>query len=177
MKRSPHTPRVLALYPTTRGFSFVLFESPLSPFDWGVRTITDANKNEGVLSAVENLLERYVPDALVIEDVSSWESRRTSRVRRLYARIAELASAKGYALYAYDKSAIRHTFSPFAATRKHDIARVIALHIDCLAPKLPPKRKIWLPQDPRQSLFDAAALGLTFYALHGDTWAQDSHTP
>src|SRR5450432_1110765 len=37
---------VLALYPNTRGFAFVLFQGHLSPFDWGV-DICEILKNNG----------------------------------------------------------------------------------------------------------------------------------
>jgi len=36
---------VLSIYPNTRGFAFVLFEGPLSPFDWGVKEVRGRGKH------------------------------------------------------------------------------------------------------------------------------------
>jgi hypothetical protein len=50
---------------------------------------------------------------------------------------------------------------------KHEIATVLAQRFPALAPKLPPKRKIWQSEDYRMSVFDAAALGVAYFARHG----------
>jgi|SRR5690348_15036174 hypothetical protein len=42
-------------------------------------------------------------------------------------------------------------------------AQFIASHIPVFQPLLPPPRKIWNSEDARMSIFDAAALALTFF--------------
>ena len=51
-------------------------------------------------------------------------------------------------------------FRYFNVTAKWELARTVAHAVPQLAPRLPPKRKPWMSEDARQSLFDAAALGL-----------------
>ena len=64
------------------------------------------------------------------------------------------------------RDAIRACFASVGARKKYDIAQAIARQIPALAHRPPRVRKIWMSEDPRQSLFDAAALGLAFYAIN-----------
>ena len=47
---------------------------------------------------------------------------------------------------------------------KHEIACVLAARFPEPASKLPPKRKCWQSEDYRMSLFEAAALGVAYFA-------------
>jgi Holliday junction resolvasome RuvABC endonuclease subunit len=160
------TPFVLALYPTTRGFGFVLFQGPESPFDWGVKEIRGAEKNNQVLAEVQKLIDRYSPAVLIIEETGTKESRRSMRIRTLYKSVVRLAHAEGIDVVRYTKDDIRATFASSGAQTKYAIAQVIAASIPAFAPRLPRVRKIWMSEDARQSLFDAAALGITYFRRH-----------
>ena len=154
---------VLAIYPFTRGFAFVLFEGPESPFDWGVKVVKEKHKNIKTLDEIKKLIDRYRPEVLVIEDTSDGESRRTSRIRKLYRMLVHLATAEYVDLYRLKKSQVKEFFASVGAGTKHEIAQAIATQIPAFAHRTPPFRKPWMSEDPRQSLFDAAALGLVFY--------------
>ncbi|HCM68271.1 MAG TPA: hypothetical protein DIS62_04725 [Candidatus Kerfeldbacteria bacterium] len=85
---------VLSIYPTSRGYAFVLFEGSQSPYDWGVKDIRKRGKNEATLEGVRALVERYRPDHLIIEDYTEKGSRRSSRIRRLYRMVTHLAESE-----------------------------------------------------------------------------------
>lgn len=155
---------VLSIYPTSRGYAFVLFEGPQSPYDWGVKDIRKKRKNEATLEGVRTLIERYRPDHLIIEDYTEPGSRRSSRIRRLYRMVIYLAESECIEVSRISRDAIRVCFASVGAKTKYDIAQAIARQIPAFAHRLPPLRKIWMSEDPRQSLFDAAALGITFYS-------------
>jgi Holliday junction resolvasome RuvABC endonuclease subunit len=155
---------VLSIYPTSRGYAFVLFEGPLSLYDWGVKEIRNKQKNERTLKSIKALIEQHRPDYLVIEDYTEKGSRRSSRIRRLYRSLVHLAAVEQVEVVRYGKNAIRSCFEPEGAHTKYEIAKTIAREIPALAHRLPRPRKIWMSEDPRQSLFDAAALGVVFYA-------------
>lgn len=155
---------VLAVYATARGFAFVLFEGPENPIDWGAKELRGRRKNNRTLDEVEKLIDRYRPDALVIEDISEKGSRRSSRIRRLYRALGHLAATEYVDLYRYSRNVVRGTFAPTGAVTKVEIAEAIARQIPALGHRLPRERKIWMSEDPRQSLFDAAALALTHFA-------------
>ncbi len=156
---------VLSIYATSKGFAFVLFEGPESPYDWGVREIPNPSRNEKCVDAIERIVIRYQPSVLVIEDITDRASKRTARIHRLYQSIIHLAHTNVIDVYRYPKAAIRQTFSTVGATTKYEIAQAIARQIPAFAIRLPRFRKPWMSQDMRQSLFDASALALHYYAI------------
>lgn len=154
---------VLAIYPSVRGFGYVLFEAPLSAVDWGIREARGRYKNQRCLLAVAALLDRHRPDVLVLQDMSPMGTRRTVRVRELNAHIEETAIESGIPVRAYSRAEVRHAFAAHGITNKHSMAEMIAKHLPVFERYLPPPRKLWMNEDPRMSLFDAAALALTFF--------------
>ena len=157
---------VLSIYPFSRGFAFVLFEGPEAPFDWGVKEIKEKHKNTKTLDEIKKIMDRYRPEVLVVEDTTGKDSRRTSRIRKLYRMLVHLAAAEYVELHRCSKTEVRECFSSVGAGTKYEIAKAIATQIPAFAHRIPPFRKPWMSEDPRQSLFDAAALGLTFFARH-----------
>jgi Holliday junction resolvasome RuvABC endonuclease subunit len=157
---------LLSIYPFSRGFAFVLFEGPDNPFDWGVKEIKEKHKNTKTLDEIKKIIDRYYPEILVIEDTTGKDSRRTSRIRKLYRMLVHLAEAECVELHRYSKSEVKACFASVGASTKFEIAKAIATQIPAFAHRIPRLRKIWMSEDPRQSLFDAAALGLTYFARH-----------
>lgn len=158
---------VLSVYASSRGFAFVLFEGPESPYDWGVREIKGHDKNVQTRDAIKGLIDRYRPEVLVLTDMSESNSRQTSRIKKLHRMIKHLAGTEYVDLYQFPKSAVKAYFAPVGATTKYEIAKVIAQQIPAFGHRLPRYRKAWMSADPRQYLFDAAALGLVFYGSRG----------
>ena len=156
---------VLAIYPSTRGFAFVVFEGPESPFDWGTKEFRGLRRSARTLEAIAALIERYRPDAIVIEDFTEKGSRRSLRIRNLYRSLIHLGQTECIDVSRYSKVQVRHCFGSVGATTKYEIATAIARQIPAFGHRLPRLRKIWMSEDARQNLFDAAALGLTHYAI------------
>ena len=154
--------RVLAIYPTSRGFGFVMFEDPKIFSEWDLHHVPPADEPE-ILSRISKLLEHQSPDVLVIESTADPECRRKDRVRGLLKAITDLAAQRRIQVAALPKDAVGRTFAYAHAVTKHEIATVIASQYPELAPRLPPPRKIWQSEDVRMSLFSATALALTFY--------------
>ncbi len=155
---------VLAVYAFSRGFAFVLFEGHDNPFDWGIKEIREKHKNTKALDEIRKLIERYQPEVLVIEDTGARTSRRTSRIRKLYRMLAHLAEAQCIELHRYSKADVRLCFESVGASTKYEIAKAIAVQIPAFTHRVPRYRKAWMGEDPRQSLFDATALGLTYFS-------------
>lgn len=157
----------LAIYATSKGFAFVLFQGPTVPFDWGLRGIRNPSRNRKCVEAIADLIEQFQPLSIILEDTSERESRRTARIRRLYQAIVHLAVANAIDVHRIEKASIKKVFASVGAVTKYDIAQAIAIQIPAFAAKLPRARKPWMSQDERQCLFDAAALGITFYGGSG----------
>jgi hypothetical protein len=158
---------VLSIYPNTRGFAFVLFQSALSPFDWGVKEMRGRRKHSRCLAKIVTLLDRYHPDILVLQDTSPNGTRRVRWVTNLNAAIAELAKGREMLVYLYSREDVRGAFGYLGAVNKQIIAEVIAKHIPAFERYVPPPRKPWMSEDARMGLFDAAALGLVFFQREG----------
>jgi hypothetical protein len=158
---------VLSVYLNTRGVAFVLFESALSPFDWGVKEVRGRRKHSRALAKIITILNRYEPGVLVLQDTSSNGTPRAHRVAELNAAIAELGEGRGIPVYAYSREYVRRAFGYLGTTNKQIIAEVIAKHIPAFERYVPPPRKPWMSEDARMGLFDAAALALVFFQKAG----------
>lgn len=156
---------VLAVHPTSRGFGWVLFESPLSAVDWGIASAKQG-RNARLLARFSRLLDRYEPAVVVLEEFES-PSARAERIRMLCRSMVHLASCKGADTPVYRRNVVRTVFASVGAVSRYDIAQIIAQHIDAFSHRMPKKRKPWDSEDPRQSLFDAAALAITYFTVSG----------
>ena len=153
--------RVLAVDPSTRGFGYALFEGPDRLVDWGTKDIRK-DKHAAALQKTEELIRRYEPAVLVMEDFGHARSRRNLRVRRLTKQMFALARRSGIKEHALPLVAVYQQFSKRRAQTKYDIASTLAREFPALMLRLPPKRKPWQSEDSRMSIFDAAALAVTY---------------
>lgn len=156
---------VLSFYPSSLGFGYVLFEGALTPFDCGVQDIRGPAKHRRILAFLEKLIDRYSPVVLVLEDWTDGACQRVSRIVDLYESILELAKHKLLKVVRYSMRTIREHFAYRNAISKHDIALHIAKLIPAFAYQVPLERKAWTSESARQTLYDAAAVGLAFFGI------------
>lgn len=154
---------IMSVYSNSRGFAFVLFEAELAPLDWGLVEIRGQEKNRECVRRISELFGRYEPAALLLQDMAGDRTHRTQRIRSLNEAIATLAETQGISVFMYSRESVRKCFEHLGAPTKQYIAEVIAKNIPAFERFLPPPRKRWRSEDFRMGLFDAAALGLTFF--------------
>lgn len=77
-----------------------------------------------------------------------------------------LAETQSIPAFAYSRAQVRQCFGHLGLATKHSIAEAIAKHIPAFERFLPPVRKIWMSEDARMGLFDAATLVLEFFRQH-----------
>ena len=159
--------RVISIYATSRGFAYCVFDGVSALVDWGIKHVGQSAKNEQSQRLIEQLIIRFDPHCIVLEDTEDASCKRSSRVKHLYRQIEKFADRASLECYAYQWPVVFEVFKRGNPRTRHDIAVMLAEILPNISRRLPPKRKIWLPQDPRQALFDAAALGITFYAVRG----------
>jgi Holliday junction resolvasome RuvABC endonuclease subunit len=153
---------ILAIYTTTRGFGFAVFEARHRTIDWGVKDAR-GDKNRKVLAKIEELISWYQPAVLVLEHSNGTRSRRTERIRQLHLQIVHLAETRKIQVRQFTRQDIKAAFASRSASTKYDIAQAVSRELPDLAPWLPPPRKIWMSEDRWLGMFDAASLALTFY--------------
>jgi len=154
--------RVLALAPTTRGIGFIVFAGPELPVDWRMQFVK-GDRNRQCLKKAAQLIGKYMPDTIVLEDYAGAGSRRSARVQRLIDGLEALAHERKVSASLYSRGVIRRCFAPSGARNKQQIAEAIGTLYPQLKRFVPPKRKIWLPEDDWMAIFDAASLALTHY--------------
>jgi len=98
---------VLAVYLNTRGFAFVVFESSLSPVDWGIKETRGPHKNSRSITKIERIVDRYRPSVLILQDTSLEGTHRTQRIRDLNEDIVELAMIREIPACAYSRTGVR----------------------------------------------------------------------
>src|SRR5262249_5157926 len=115
---------LLAIYPTTRGFGFVVFEGRDRTIDWGVKD-AHGDKNRKVLAKIEELVSWYKPDMLVLENAHGAMSRRAKRIRQLHGLIIELAKNRDIRVQQFSRSDIKATFKSRSALSRYEIAQAV----------------------------------------------------
>lgn len=154
--------RVLALHPTGKGLGFAILEGPESLIDWGTKRAVKIS-NDSCLAHVAALIDQYHLDLVVVEDVNTKGCRRSARVRELVREIRSLARKKRVRTRALSRRAVREVFGLHNSVTKHRIAARIVERFPELASRLPPPRKSWMSEHYNMQIFDAVALGLTYF--------------
>jgi len=154
MPAFPKNTILLAIDPTSRGFAFVVLEAPAFLVDWGSKTFPASNRN--LLYRVDELLSRYKPDALLLEDLAADGARRRKRARREIESIEHRARKRGVRVERVSRVAVLDTFAPEKS--KYEAALRLAEIFPVLANRLPRKRNTWRPEEARMNVFDALGI-------------------
>src|SRR5262249_59654455 len=145
---------VLAIYPQSSGFAYVLFKGWDAPVDFGAYEARGGKKNVRCLKRLESLLALHSPDVLVLQHMSKSDNRAT-RIQQLNRNIAELGKAYDLAVKTYSRTELRESFARhFDATTKQRIAETIAQQIPALSLYIPPERKPWKSEHLRMGIFE-----------------------
>ncbi len=153
---------VLGVYPTSRGFGWVVLEGPFAVVESGLHHALKA-KNAGCVRALERIVARLKPSTLVLEAFDGHSSIRSARIRRLCLEFVNLAADRGLGLAVHSRDEVRATFAGVEARTRDEIAAAVARTLPALAYRLPKKRAPWESEDRRLSIFSAAAVVLTYY--------------
>jgi hypothetical protein len=154
----PNQKRVLALDVRRRSLGFVVLESPDNFLDWGVKSF------RGGVNAVRiplpqklaTLLSQFRPDLLVMKRPVA-KGRRTT-----IGTVLRVAEKRRVPVQLVSPTSVRKTFR-CPDRNKHEIATATAARSIEFADLLPAKRRPWESEHYRMSMFDAAALGLTYF--------------
>jgi len=156
-RKLPDEIRVLAIDPGRKGLGFAVLEGPATLVDRGVKHDTGKLKDEQGLRALAELIDRYRPQALAVEDHTA--SRRGVRWRELLTRIGQLARQKRIPVANFSTACVQQAFRP----RKDVIAAAIAGRFPELGAKLPDSRKIGDSEHSAMPVLDAVAFAQTFF--------------
>ena len=161
-KSIPNNSCILAVALSSKGFGFSVIEGQSTLIDWGFKK-AKGDKNADSVEKAKKIISHYRPCAIILEDTSGKDSRRSLRIRRLGKRMVALASQEGIQAAVFSREQVRELFFAEELGTKDELASIIAQKFpDELANRLPPTRKPWMSEDERMGIFEAVALGMTF---------------
>lgn len=166
-------PRVLAIDPTATGFGYTLFENSHRLIDWGV-TSSRFCKFKSAQKQFDKLINRYKPNVLVIENTFDLSTRRGKTAKKMLTQFAHTAIASMIPVKRYSREDIKQAFSEFGSCTKEEIADHLIEWLPELKTYRPPKREIWMAEDPKMAIFDAASFAIVFYAKHEEQLLKDN---
>jgi hypothetical protein len=144
---------VLAVSASPRGFAFVLFQGPTTPFDWGVKEFRGPHKSALTLLAIKKLMREYRPERVVLEETGKG-SRRGPRIRALYRDVIALAGREQVPVARFTKEQVRAAFAPALSRRLQS-----ATHPLQLSPPLALQRRgLTTHQETTSSLCHSASI-------------------
>lgn len=153
---------ILGIDPSSRGLAFSFFEAGRL-LDWGLHRMS-----RDQLTAVDELLDRYRPDVVILEEPDALRSERRSVMRRLLRRTSTHAASRGIAVIPVSRHEVRQIWAKRGVTSKYvtaaEIARVFP-EVDYLV--LPP-RKSFQTEQARADIFDAISLILHVFGTDSD---------
>jgi hypothetical protein len=151
---------IAALFPNARGFAYVVFEDGTFPIDWGISDVAGGEKAERCLCRLNDIIDRYRPNVLLLRDARGLRARRTVEIIEASSSLAE---SWGVDAVNVSSKQVREAFAQLGPRpTRYARAEAIIQEIPMFGPYLPPVRKIWKGEDRRMGLFDAAGLAITF---------------
>ena len=164
----PLVPRgctLIAFEVRPRNLGFVVFEKPTQLLDWGVR---EASRGKDFMSTVasriELLFDQYRPRSVVLRQREDHKARANKDLPLVLSEIAKCAEGRSIRLCWMQGGAVKDLFAPYGYKTRFEIASAIVELFEELSWKLPRKRKPWQNDKPNMLIFDAAGLGLAYFA-------------
>ncbi len=157
----PNEKRILAIDLRSRSFGFAVFEGPTRLLDWGVKSFRQG-VNEPTIPASEKLaalMNDFAPSTIVLKKRDT-DTKKRAEMRNALVR---KAAKRRISIRLLSRNGVKNAFLD-CNRNKYTIAAALAKQLPELAPKLPSVRKIWKSEDYRMSIFDAAALGVAYFA-------------
>ena len=153
--------RILALDVRARRIGYVALQSHGQLIDFGVTRFTSRDVAQ---SRLLRILGRVQPAVLVLRKIRPRSSRNTVGMRKIL-RVAQLqADHSGIAMKMVREKEMSAYFGSKGVITKYQTALVLTKRFGELEWKLPPPRKAWKREHPNMSIFDAAALAVTYIA-------------
>jgi predicted metal-dependent hydrolase len=153
--------RVLAFDVRSRSFAFALLEGQQELLDFGVRSFRKGSNAVQVppREKLAALIDEFNPSLVIHNDSASRKSKWKLKISEA---LLQESQKRRISVRHITRSVVKKTFEGHSEN-KHEIATVLARRYPALESKLPPKRKCWQSEDYRMSIFDAAALSVTYF--------------
>ena len=143
---------ILGIDPTHDGVAFAFFEDGTLA-DWGTSR-DDGNE----LRVLDRLIDDYGAKVIVIEDGDAPKSERRPRMRKVLRDLAGHAKKRGLTVVEISRREVRDAWEKRGITRKQAVGAELAKLFPDLAPIVPPPRKVYRREVPRERILGTVAL-------------------
>jgi hypothetical protein len=123
------------------------------------------------------LLALFRPTVLVANHVTSRNVSSRSGHYHIVRAIEKMARKQSAELVLFSRGDMQRVFGTASAITKEGIAAQVALMFSELTWKLPPVRKTWETEHHNMPIFDAVAIGITYFTLIGDAARANPQSP
>jgi len=154
--------RVLALDLRSSRFGYVVYEGPNDLLDWGIRKY--GAKKRLLKRVLLRLHSFLMPSVILVRKAAARDEKDRREIRSAYRMLRTFGKRVVISVHSVNEPSRRRFFFSEGKLNKHDIARMVSDRFPELSWRLPPKRKPWQSEPTRQSIFDAASLGVFYFA-------------
>lgn len=164
-----YDPIILAIDLRHRRFGYAVFEGHRLLLDWGVRVYRAVGDVEAAMASkrIAALLRLYSPSAIVLKKERLDRVHTSAHIRILVEAVRREASVHAIPICLLEQSQISEAFRNLGCDTREEIADALARIFPELHWHLPPKRQPGHSEHPRMTVFDAIALGLTYWQAKG----------
>src|SRR6266498_565289 len=113
--------RALAIDPSTRGFGFAVLEGSNRLIDCGVKE-TKVDKNRRALKLINDLIDEYQPNAIIVEDLQRQRLPSLPASTRIDRSYLKLAAKRKLKVRMYSRAKMKQAFSKSGTSTKQEIA-------------------------------------------------------
>lgn len=162
-----HRHRILAIDLRPQRFGYAVFEGSKRLLDWGAanyRPGGDAGAVKARRSAAK-LVSIFNPSVIVVRTARRQSALGIADVKPILGAIQRVALSQGVPVRVLARNDVRKVFRTQHAKTKHDIACRLTIMFPELLWKLPPKREIYESEASAMMIFDAVALGVTYWYM------------
>jgi len=157
--------RVLALDVRPHRLGYAVFETPLRLIDFGVTRFDSADAG---MSRVTALIGRFGPNAVVLRKITRRSTRNRPLTRAVLRLISRQVRHSSIPVAAFSNRQVRASLGKTQARTKHQVASLLSHAFPELAWRMPPPRKPWQPEPWNMPIFDAVAIGVSYFATQND---------
>jgi hypothetical protein len=149
----------LALDIAPKGVAFAVLEGTERLYDAGMTYVSEPSKHAYVEKA-EDLLLRYLPQILILEDTEGSGFKKGPRSEHVIKRLELLALSKTLPVVKVSRKEI---LSVFQTKNKYQTAATVARFFPELEGRLPHHRKPWESETDLINIYEAISFALTAY--------------
>lgn len=163
--------RVLAIDLRPQRFGYAIFDGPKRLLDWGVAEYRPGG-DIGAAAAQRStakLLGIFRPSIMVVRMAHRKTVPNSPGVKPILRAIRRVASMHRVPVLVLTRKDVRHAFHEHHASNKYQIASEIAAMFPELIWRLPPERKIYESEASSMTIFDAVAVGITYWQTLADS--------